>query len=124
MPTIDRSKLKALQKREESRFLADHPNSAALYQRAQSSLLGGVPMNWMKKWAGAFPIFVKSAKGAHFTDADNRDYIDLCLGDTGAMTGHSPDVVAEAVSRRVREGITLMLPTEDSLWVGADLKGR
>jgi len=81
-------------------------------------------MTWMKKWAGAFPIFVNSAKGAHFTDVDNRDYVDLCLGDTGAMTGHSPDVVAEAVARRVREGITLMLPTEDSLWVGEDLKRR
>jgi glutamate-1-semialdehyde 2,1-aminomutase len=124
MTTIDRNKLKTLQKREESRFLAEHPKSAALYQRAQSSLLGGVPMNWMKKWAGAFPIFVKSAKGAHFTDVDGCEYVDLCLGDTGAMTGHSPEVVAEAVARRVREGITLMLPTEDSLWVGEDLKRR
>ena len=84
MTTINRAKLKTLHQHEESRFLADHPQSAALYQRAQSSLLGGVPMNWMKKWAGAFPIFVKSAKGAHFTDVDGREYIDLCLGDTGA----------------------------------------
>jgi len=52
MTTIDRSKLKLLHSREESLFLADHAQSAALYQRAQSSLLGGVPMNWMKKWAG------------------------------------------------------------------------
>ncbi len=124
MSTIDRNRLRTLQKREEFRFLADHPKSAALYQRAQSSLLGGVPMNWMKKWAGAFPIFVKSAKGAHFTDVDGRDYIDLCLGDTGAMTGHSPDVVAKAVGRRAKEGVTLMLPTEDALWVGEDLQRR
>ncbi|HKV61121.1 MAG TPA: aspartate aminotransferase family protein [Candidatus Acidoferrum sp.] len=124
MTAIGRTKLKQLHCREESRFLSDHPNSAALYQRAQSSLLGGVPMNWMKKWAGAFPLFVKSAKGAHFTDVDSRDYIDLCLGDTGAMTGHSPDVVAESVARRARDGITLMLPTEDSFWVGEDLQCR
>src|SRR6202521_4937126 len=124
MPTIDSTKLKALQTREESRFVADHPKSATLYQRAQSSLLGGVPMNWMKKWAGAFPIFVKSANGAHFTDVDGREYIDLCLGDTGAMTGHSPAIVAEAVARRAKEGITFMLPTEDALWVGEDLQRR
>lgn len=124
MTTIDRKKLHQLHDRESQRFVTDHPNSAALYQRAQSSLLGGVPMNWMKKWAGAFPLFVKSAKGAHFTDVDGRDYIDLCLGDTGAMTGHSPEVVAEAVARRAKEGITLMLPTEDSLWVGEDLQRR
>ncbi len=55
---------------------------------------------------------------------DGREYVDLCLGDTGAMTGHSPDVVTEAVARRVCEGITLMLPTEDALRVGEDLKRR
>jgi glutamate-1-semialdehyde 2,1-aminomutase len=124
MTTIGRAKLQQLQARETQRFISHHPRSAALYERAQSSLLGGVPMNWMKKWAGPFPLFVAAAKGAHFIDVDGRDYIDLCLGDTGAMTGHSPDVVAEAVARRVQQGITLMLPTEDSLWVGEDLKHR
>jgi glutamate-1-semialdehyde 2,1-aminomutase len=124
MTPIDRKKLLQLHERENNRFISGHPRSAELYRRAQNSLLGGVPMNWMKKWAGPFPIFVKSAHGAHFTDVDGRDYVDLCLGDTGAMTGHSPEIVAEAVSRRVREGITLMLPTEDSVWVGEELKRR
>src|SRR6201993_3677765 len=124
MVTIDRDKLNRLQERESQRFVADHPCSAALYQRAQDSLLGGVPMNWMKKWAGAFPVFVTKAKGAHFQCVDGRDYVDLCLGDTGAMTGHSPDVVVEAVAKRAQEGITLMLPTEDALFVGEDLRKR
>ncbi len=121
---INRGKLKELQIREAKRFIAEHPRSAELYARAKGSLLGSVPMNWMKKWAGAFPIFVARAKGAHFTDVDGREYVDLCLGDTGAMTGHSPDVVADAIVKRVREGITVMLPTEDSLWVGEELKRR
>src|SRR5229473_2559160 len=81
MTTIEGKNLKDLSHREERRFMVDHPRSAALYRAAQSSLLGGVPMNWMKKWAGAFPIFVKSAKGAHFTDVDNRDYVDLWVGE-------------------------------------------
>jgi glutamate-1-semialdehyde 2,1-aminomutase len=124
MTTIDREKLKTLQEREAKRFVAEHPRSAELYKRAQESLLGGVPMNWMKKWAGEFPIFVTKAKGAHFTCADGKDYVDLCLGDTGAMTGHSPEVVAEAVAKRLKDGITLMLPTEDAIFVGEDLKKR
>ncbi|HEY4977648.1 MAG TPA: aminotransferase class III-fold pyridoxal phosphate-dependent enzyme, partial [Candidatus Acidoferrum sp.] len=124
MTLIDREKLKTLQQREGKRFVEEHPKSGALYLRAQKSLLGGVPMNWMKKWAGDFPVFVTKAKGAHFQCADGRDYVDLCLGDTGAMTGHSPEVVAEAIARRVREGITFMLPTEDSMFVGEDLKRR
>jgi glutamate-1-semialdehyde 2,1-aminomutase len=122
--SIDPNKLTSLHQRETQRFIHDHPKSAAFYSRAQDSLLGGVPMNWMKKWAGPFPVFVQSAKGAHFTDVDGREYIDLCLGDTGAMTGHSPDVVVEALARQSRKGITLMLPTEDALWVGENLKHR
>lgn len=121
---IDRNNLNELSRREERKFVDEHPRSSELYVQAKDSLLGGVPMNWMKKWAGAFPIFVKHAKGAHFTDVDGREYVDLCLGDTGAMTGHSPDVLADAIAKRVREGITLMLPTEDSLWVGEELKRR
>jgi glutamate-1-semialdehyde 2,1-aminomutase len=121
---INRKKLHELQEREQKKFVEEHPKSAELYARAKESLLGGVPMNWMKKWAGAFPIFVERAKGAHFSDVDGRKYVDLCLGDTGAMTGHSPEVVAEAIARRAGEGITLMLPTEDSLWVGEELKRR
>ena len=124
MTTIHREKLRVLRENEEKRFVTEHPRSAELYQRAQNSLLGGVPMNWMKKWAGAFPVFVAHAKGAHFTCVDGKQYVDLCLGDTGAMTGHSPDVVMDAVARRARDGITLMLPTEDALHVGEDLKKR
>ena len=124
MSAIKREKLHLLKQREEARFIAEHPKSAELYARAKHSLLGGVPMNWMNKWAGAFPVFVAKAKGAHFTDVDGHEYVDLCLGDTGAMTGHSPDVVADAIAKRVREGITLMLPTEDSLCVGQELKHR
>ena len=120
MATIERKNLKKLQEREAKRFVAEHPRCGELYQRAQKSLLGGVPMNWMKKWAGEFPVFVTKAKGAHFSCADGRDHVDLCLGDTGAMTGHSPDVVMEAVAKRIREGITFMLPTEDALFVGED----
>jgi glutamate-1-semialdehyde 2,1-aminomutase len=121
---IDRARLKNLQQREETTFLAAHPKSAALYQRAQKSLLGGVPMNWMKKWAGKFPVFVAEAHGAHFTDVDGRDYVDLCLGDTGAMTGHSPAGFTDAIAHQAKRGITLMLPTEDAIWVGEELARR
>jgi glutamate-1-semialdehyde 2,1-aminomutase len=124
MGTIDKEKLKKLQDVETHRFVREHPGCAAMYERAQDSLLGGVPMNWMKKWAGPFPLFVRNAKGAQFHCVDDRDYVDLCLGDTGAMTGHSPDVVVEAVTKRAAQGITLMLPTEDALYVAEDLKER
>jgi glutamate-1-semialdehyde 2,1-aminomutase len=124
MTTINREKLQPLRQREEARFVAEHPRSAKLFQQAQKSQLGGVPMNWMKKWAGAFPIFVARASGAHFTDVDGHDYVDLCLGDTGAMTGHSPQAVTGAIAQRATTGLTFMLPTEDALWVGEELQRR
>jgi glutamate-1-semialdehyde 2,1-aminomutase len=124
MPAIDRPRLKSLMEREQSRFVAEHPKSNALFERARKSLLGGVPMNWMAKWAGAFPPFVREAQGAEFFDVDGRRYIDLCLGDTGAMTGHSPSATVSAINQQAQRGITLMLPSEDSLVVGEELQKR
>jgi len=110
--------------REEERFVATHPKSKTLFERARQSLLGGVPMNWMAKWAGAFPLFVADARGAHFTDVDGHEYVDLCLGDTGAMTGHSPRPAVQAIAEQAAQGITFMLPTENAIWVGEELKRR
>ena len=121
---IDRVRLKDRLAEELVRFEETHPRSRALFERAQASLLGGVPMNWMVRWAGAFPIFVADAAGAHFTDVDGRRYLDLCLGDTGAMTGHSPAASVAAIEDRARRGITFMLPTEDAVWVGEELARR
>jgi glutamate-1-semialdehyde 2,1-aminomutase len=124
MTTIDRSRLASLYATEQRRFTESHPASLALYQRAKGSLFEGVPMHWMAKWAGGFPLFVKEGQGAHFTDVDGRRYLDLCLGDTGAMTGHAPDATVEAVKRQVEKGFTFMLPAEDHLWVAEELSRR
>jgi len=122
--TIERQRLKSLMQREQKRFVDERPKSKALFKRAGKSLLGGVPMNWMVKWAGAFPPFVREAQGTHFYDVDGHRYIDFCLGDTGAMTGHSPFATVKAVEDQIRRGITLMLPSEDSVLVGEELQQR
>jgi glutamate-1-semialdehyde 2,1-aminomutase len=124
MVTIDRKRLEELLSVEEMRFHQEHPKSYQLYQRARNSLQGGVPMLWMIRWAGTFPIFVKEGKGAHFLDVDGIEYIDFCLGDTGAMTGHAPEKTVEAITEQAKKGITYMLPTEDVIWVGEELQRR
>jgi glutamate-1-semialdehyde 2,1-aminomutase len=124
MAPIDRSRLKTLMEREQNHFVAERPKSKALFDRARESLLGGVPMNWMAKWAGAFPPFIREAHGAELFDVDGHRYIDFCLGDSGAMTGHSPSATVSAVEQQVRRGITLMLPSEDAIAVGEELKSR
>jgi len=124
MKSINRQRLKSLMEREQKRFVDERPKSKALFERARKSLLGGVPMNWMAKWAGAFPPFVREAQGTQFFDVDGHRYIDFCLGDTGAMTGHSPSAVISAVEQQIRRGITLMLPSEDAIWVSEELQKR
>jgi glutamate-1-semialdehyde 2,1-aminomutase len=105
-------------------FTTANPRSLDLYERAGGSLLDGVPMNWMVKWAGGFPLFVAEASGAHFTDVDGHDYVDFCLGDTGAMAGHGPSATLAAVEAQLPRGITHMLPTEDAIAVGEELRRR
>jgi glutamate-1-semialdehyde 2,1-aminomutase len=124
MATIDRNHLKQLTAIEEERFLKLHPKSGALFAQAQEVMPGGVPMSWMAKWPGAYPVFVESAKGAHFTDVDGIEYVDLCLGDTGSMTGHSPAATVEAITEQMKHGFTAMLPTEDAVAVGRELTRR
>ena len=81
-------------------------------------------MPWMTQWAGPHPVFVAEASGARFSDVDGNEYADFCLGDTGAMAGHAPLATADALARQSLEGTTLMLPTEDSVWVGEELERR
>ena len=108
---VDRERLRELLRGEEERFVEQHPRSRELFEQGKRSLLAGVPMPWMTEWAGAYPVFVAEASGARFTDVDGNSYVDFCLGDTGAMTGHSPAPTAEAVAAQAARGITLMLPT-------------
>ena len=122
--TVEQRRLAELQAREESRFEREHPRSRALALEARAHLLAGVPMHWMAKWPGGFPLHFAEAAGSRFVDVDGREYVDFCLGDTGAMSGHSPGPTVRAIEDRARRGITLMLPTEDAAVVSRELSGR
>lgn len=121
---IDRARLSELRAAEERRFVETHPRSGELSARADGALLAGVPMPWMTRWPGAFPVFCDSAEGARLVDVDGLEYVDLCLGDTGAMTGHALPQVREALLRQAERGITTMLPSPDAVWVGEELARR
>ena len=121
---IDRARLDQLIAEERARFVAEHPRSAEQFRVARRSLLNGVPMSWMSMWVGGFPVVMDHAEGARITDVDGHTYVDFCLGDTGAMAGHSPPATVRAVAEQAARGITTMLPGRDAAWVGEELTRR
>ena len=122
MTTAQREQLAGLIAREREAYERDHPRSRELHAEARGSLLAGVPMSWMSMWVGGFPLYLDRAHGATIVDVDGHEYADFCLGDTGAMAGHSPEPTMRAIGQI--EGITTMLPTADAAWVGAELARR
>ena len=112
--SVDRERLSSLMRAEIARFEQERPRSRELFDKARHRMPDGVPMLWMAKWPGPWPVYVDHAQGAHFTCVDGIDHVDLCLGDTGAMVGHSPKPTVDALSAQLAKGITTMLPTEDA----------
>ncbi|NLR73706.1 aspartate aminotransferase family protein [Leeia aquatica] len=121
---INMDRARALFRREQDRFVESMPRSKVLSAQSGQHLLFGVPLHWMNDWSTPFSLYVAAARGARFQDVDGHDYVDFCLGDTGAMFGHAPEPVAEAVAAQTRRGFTTMLPSEDAAWVSAELARR
>jgi glutamate-1-semialdehyde 2,1-aminomutase len=123
---IERARLEALVQRERTLFRERTPRSRALAEQAREVQIFGVPMPWMAKWVGGYPLFYAEARGARVTDVDGHEYVDFALGDTGSMPGHSPPATVRAVAQRMGElgGVTTMMPTEDSTWVAGELRRR
>jgi glutamate-1-semialdehyde 2,1-aminomutase len=124
MTGVDPARVAALVEKESARLVAAHPRCEAEHRRARQHLPAGVPMSWMAKWAGPFPLCVAEAAGSSFTCLDGVEVDDLCLGDTGAMTGHSPAPTVAAVAERAARGITTMLPSTDAPDAAAELARR
>eukprot|EP01105_Mastigella_eilhardi_P022129 TRINITY_DN5426_c0_g1_i3.p1 TRINITY_DN5426_c0_g1~~TRINITY_DN5426_c0_g1_i3.p1 ORF type:complete len:459 (+),score=113.69 TRINITY_DN5426_c0_g1_i3:2223-3599(+) len=122
--TIDRERLRRCLQRETVLFEQRHQQSKAAHERASRCMVAGVPMCWMLRLPGSWPISIASGKGAQLEDIDGNTYVDLCLGDTGGMCGHAPAPVVEAATRRLQQGHTFMLPVEDATVVCEELTKR
>jgi glutamate-1-semialdehyde 2,1-aminomutase len=110
--------------REAKLYVQRNPKSQALSAEASKHWLRGVPMHWMVDWGLSFPLFIEQAQGVSLQDADGHSYVDFCLGDTGAMFGHSPKPIAECLAREGARGLTTMLPSPDAVEVGELLEQR
>jgi glutamate-1-semialdehyde 2,1-aminomutase len=123
-PKITDSAIQAMLERETKLYVQRNPKSLALSVKASQNWLRGVPMHWMVDWGLPFPLFISHAQGATLMDVDGHDYADFCLGDTGAMFGHAPKVVADVLVAEAANGFTTMLPSPDAVQVGELLAER
>jgi glutamate-1-semialdehyde 2,1-aminomutase len=110
--------------REKLFFTRRNPESSKLSLEARNNWLRGVPMHWMVDWGLPFPLFIERASGVDVVDVDGNAYIDFCLGDTGAMFGHSPGPVVEVLQQAGASGLTTMMPSADAAEVGRLLEDR
>lgn len=123
-PMSSRLSLDALLEREQRRFIDEHPRAVSRHGATRTHWLNGVPMQWMTDWQLPAPLIVREASGATLTDVDGHEYADFCLGDTGAMFGHSPPPIAAALKEQAARGLTCMLPSEHTLRAGELLAER
>jgi glutamate-1-semialdehyde 2,1-aminomutase len=121
---VSEKSITAMLERENALYVQRNATSAQLSEKSARNWLRGVPMHWMVDWGTPFPLFISEAQGATLTSADGDKYTDFCLGDTGAMFGHSSKAIAETLAREGARGLTTMLPSDDAVDVGALLEDR
>ena len=87
--------------------------SRKLYAESEKLTPGGVSSP-VRSFA-PFPVFMKKGKGAVITDADNNDYIDLCMAYGPLIFGHANDNVLKAVRQQMENGTVFGTPSEVEL---------
>jgi glutamate-1-semialdehyde 2,1-aminomutase len=121
---IGPARVAQLSQREERAFAGARPRSLAISGQARAVMPNGVPMSWMLTSYQHGPLFVAGARGSRFTDVDGHSYADFNVADMSMFCGYGPEPVARAVAAQVAAGSQFMLPTEDSVWVAAELGRR
>ncbi len=90
-----------------------YQRSSALFDEAKNYIPGGVnsPVRAFKS-VGGVPVFMKQAKGAYLTDADDNVYVDYINSWGPAIVGHTHPAVLEAIQKQAEKGFSYGTPTE------------
>ncbi|MEJ1990514.1 MAG: transaminase [Maritimibacter sp.] len=100
------------------------PRSKAMFENPEPGFYDQVPQHWMRDWPMPFPFAVAGGSGSTLTYIDGNELVDFCLGDTGAMFGHAPKPIVEALAQSATRGLTTMLPSGETAEVGKLLSSR
>src|SRR5258708_5236279 len=94
----------------------DRPDDAALLQRAQTHIPGGVnsPVRAFRA-VGGVPVFVDRAEGAYLYDRKGQGFVDY-VGSWGPMIlGHAHPEVVAAIRHAAARGTSFGAPTEQEV---------
>ncbi len=97
--------------------------SAALYDRARQSLVGGVnsPVRAFKS-VGMTPLFIRRGSGSRIWDADGNSFIDY-VGSWGPLIlGHADGRVLDAIRAALADGTSFGAPTEREVLLAERVK--
>lgn len=89
----------------EARIRSKTQGSLERYQRAQTSLAGGVSTS-VRRAARPYPLYFDYGSKAHLFDVDGNRYIDYVLAWGPLILGHSPPEVAARVAAQLERGFT------------------
>lgn len=112
----------ALIAEQEQIFLRRQPRSTDMIARASAHLAGGATSNWQIAQPQA--VWMSHGAGSKVYDVDGTEYVDMHGGYGASIAGHAHPAIVEAVSRQVRRGTHFAQPTEDAIWVAAELGRR
>jgi len=107
---------------EERAFLRRQPRSTELTAQARRHLAGGATSNWQIAQPQA--VWLSHGMGSKVYDVDGNEYVDLHGGYGVSIAGHAHPAIVAAVTERVRRGTHFAQPTEDAIWVAAELSRR
>ncbi len=86
--------------------------SRTLWERAQAAIAGGVnsPARSFRPMGGDAPLFIRSAAGGRFIDADGRSYIEFLAAFGPNVIGHGHPKVLKALAAQLGEGLLFGAP--------------
>ena len=119
---IDRQRIRELTAREENSLDDRTPGSRALYERARTTLAGGVASSYQLR--DPWPIYLARGSGAHVWDVDGNDLRDFHNGFGSMVQGHAHPAIERAVRERLPLGTHFAAPTEDAIVVAEELARR
>src|SRR5437588_13060548 len=119
---IDPKRVEELTSEELTRLNERTQGSAAMYERARSSLSGGVASSYQLR--DPWPIYLSCGEGRTVTDVDGNRYWDFHNGFGSMVQGHAHPAIVEAVRDRVALGTHFAAVTEDTVIVAEELSRR